>query len=75
MQLSDGREVLGVRVRVAPEDGAANAALIVLVARSFGVAKSAVTVTAGATSRVKQVSIAGPSDRLAAVAVSLNRDG
>ena len=63
-QLSDGREVLAVRVRAAPADGAANAGLIALIAREVGVAKSAVTIAAGTTSRVKQVKICGDAKAL-----------
>jgi uncharacterized protein YggU (UPF0235/DUF167 family) len=50
-----------------PEDGAANAALLALVAKTFHVAKSAVTLQRGATQRVKQVHIAGDADALAAI--------
>jgi uncharacterized protein YggU (UPF0235/DUF167 family) len=38
--LSDGREVVKARVRAVPEDGAANAALLALLAKTLGVAKS-----------------------------------
>jgi uncharacterized protein len=66
--LSDGRAVLKARVQAAPAKGAANAALEALLARSLRVAKSAVTVTAGRTGRVKSVSIAGDAaDLLAAL--------
>jgi uncharacterized protein YggU (UPF0235/DUF167 family) len=37
---SDGRAVVKARVRAAPEDGAANAALLALFAKTLGVAKS-----------------------------------
>ena len=40
-----------------PVDGKANAELIELVARHFGVPKSAVTIQSGAASRTKRVSI------------------
>jgi uncharacterized protein (TIGR00251 family) len=65
--LADGTGVALARVRAVPEDGAANAALIVLVAKSLGVPKSAVTLVRGATQRVKQMRIAGEAERLAAV--------
>jgi uncharacterized protein len=70
--LADGRDVLAVRVRVPPEDGAANAALIALLAKAFTVPRSAVALSAGATARIKQVRIAGDATKLAAVADSLN---
>ena len=40
--LADGRAVAQVRVRALPEDGAANAALVALIAKTFGRPKSAV---------------------------------
>lgn len=42
-----------------PVDGKANAELVALVARRFGVAKSAVTIKVGAGSRLKLVTVAG----------------
>jgi uncharacterized protein YggU (UPF0235/DUF167 family) len=65
-RLADGACVLKARVRAAPEDGAANEALRRLLAKSFGVAASAVTLTSGATARVKQLRIAGDAVALAA---------
>lgn len=65
--LSDGSEVVLARVRAVPEDGAANAALLALTAKTFGVPKSAVTLLRGATQRVKQMRIVGAPDQLAAI--------
>jgi uncharacterized protein YggU (UPF0235/DUF167 family) len=50
-----------VRVRVAPRpvDGAANDALVRLLADTLGVAKGRVAIVRGATSRSKIVEIAG----------------
>ena len=59
LALADGTEVLAARVRLAPEDGKANAALERLVAATLGVAASAVSVVAGHKSRVKEIVIAG----------------
>jgi uncharacterized protein YggU (UPF0235/DUF167 family) len=64
---SDGKVWLKARVRSVPEDGKANAALEVLLAKSFGVSKSAVSVTSGHTARNKQVEIKGDSTALVAV--------
>jgi uncharacterized protein len=50
---------LRCRVRAAPADGAANKALLRLVADAFGVPPSAVTLEAGATSRTKRLRIDG----------------
>lgn len=55
---------LKARVRAVPEDGAANAALIRLIAEWAGVAKSHVEVAAGHTSRVKVLRITGDADAL-----------
>jgi hypothetical protein len=52
-----GAAFLKVRVRAAPEKGAANAALEAALAKALGVAKSAVQVERGATGRVKIVAV------------------
>lgn len=57
--LADGRSVLKARVRVAPENGRANEALIALIASALRAPKSAVSIRAGETSRVKTVFVAG----------------
>lgn len=64
---------LKARVRAVPEDGKANAALGVLLAKTFGVAKSDVALIAGASHRSKTFAIAGDPDRLIEIAVSLSR--
>lgn len=64
--LADGRDVVKARVRAAPEDGAANAALIGLIAKTLGLAKSHVAIASGHTSRVKTVEITGDGPVLAA---------
>jgi uncharacterized protein (TIGR00251 family) len=57
--LSDGRAVLKARVRAAAHEGAANDALVALLAKSLGVPPRNVEITGGATSRIKRVQIAG----------------
>lgn len=64
--LSDGREVLKVRVRAAPEDGAATAAVARVLAQAAGVAPSQVRLVSGATARVKTFRIAGDPAALGA---------
>ena len=64
--LSDGRAVLKARVRVAPHEGAANEALVALLAKSLGVPSSNVAITGGATSRIKRVRVLGDAAALAA---------
>lgn len=54
-----GEAFLKARVRAAPEDGAANAALVGLLAKALGVPKSAVRIERGHTARVKLVAAAG----------------
>jgi uncharacterized protein YggU (UPF0235/DUF167 family) len=64
--LSDGRRVLKVRVRAAPEDGAANEAVRRLLAKAMGLPASAVNLETGATARLKTFLIAGEAEPLAA---------
>ena len=64
---STAGEALKVAVSATPQDGKANAAVCRLLARFFRTAKSNVTVASGATSRLKQVEIAGDGASLAAV--------
>ncbi len=65
-QLADGSCVLKVRVRAPPFEGAANDALIRLLARAGDVPPRNVTIASGATSRVKRVTIAGEAARIVA---------
>jgi len=64
--LDDGRVVLKARVRAAPTGGEANVALGRLVAKAVGVPPRDVTVTAGATSRIKRLTISGDGPTLIA---------
>jgi len=64
--LADGRSVLKVRVRAAPTEGEANEALRRLIAKVLGIPAREVTLTAGATSRIKRLAIAGDGPTLAA---------
>ena len=57
--LADGSAVLKLRVRAAPEDGAANEAVRRLLARTLGLPASAVSLRSGATSRIKTFVAAG----------------
>jgi hypothetical protein len=65
-QLADGREVLKVRVRAAPTEGEANAALLALIAKVLGVPRSRAELAAGATARLKIVVVAGEPEALLA---------
>ena len=53
------------RLKAPPVEGAANAALIALVAGTFGVAKREVALKSGATGRHKRISIRGDPQALA----------
>jgi uncharacterized protein (TIGR00251 family) len=55
----DGAAALKVRVTEAPEGGKANAAVIKLLAKAWGLPKSAMSVVAGAKDRNKTVFVAG----------------
>jgi hypothetical protein len=61
-RLADGSAVLQARVRAVPEAGSANAALIRLVADMLDVRASAIEIAAGATSRIKILSVSGEKD-------------
>ncbi len=75
-ELADGRVVLKARVRSAPENGEANAALEALLAKACATGKSHASVTTGATSRLKTVMISGQPDvLLAALHKSLSDKG
>jgi len=59
---AEGRPVLKVRVRARPVEGEANAALLKLMAKTLGVAKSAVSLERGGQSRTKMIAVSGLSD-------------
>lgn len=62
---------IAVRLRAPPVEGAANAALIILLARHFGIAKSAVSLLSGETARIKRVRLTGDPARLAQILEAL----
>lgn len=62
--LADGRAVLKVRVRAVADGGQANRAVIELLASAVGVPRARVRILSGATSRQKQVAIAGDAAAL-----------
>jgi uncharacterized protein YggU (UPF0235/DUF167 family) len=65
-QRADGQSVLKARVRAAASEGEANAALTSLLARAVGVPPRDVALVAGASSRIKRLTIAGHGPTLAA---------
>jgi uncharacterized protein len=52
-----GREELEVRVAEAPADGAANDAVVRLLAKALGISRSEVSIISGETSRHKRIAI------------------
>lgn len=65
-RLADGRPVLRARVRAAPSDGAANDALVRLLATALGIPPRSVSLVSGHTARTKQVKIVGAAIALGA---------
>lgn len=65
-QLSDGRAVLKARVRAAPSEGEANAALGKLISKALGIPPRDVSLVAGATGRIKRMAISGHGPTLMA---------
>ena len=62
--LSDGSNVLKVRVRAIPSEGEANAALGRVLARALAVPPRDVEIISGQTSRIKRVRISGNATAL-----------
>ena len=60
-----GRPVLKLRVSAAAAEGAANAAVIKVVAKALKKPKSAVRIASGETARVKRLEIDGEPEELA----------
>lgn len=72
----DGAARLKVAVTAPAEKGKANAAVIKLLAKAWGVPKTSLSVVSGVTDRLKVVHIDGDPDRLAeAVAATVTEPG
>ena len=54
---TDGRMELEIRVAEAPADGAANAAVLKLLARKLGLPKGSIEIVIGETSRHKRIAL------------------
>ena len=61
---ADGRHRLLVRVKAPPVDGAANEALIRLLAERLGIARRAVEIMNGECSRLKTLKLVGDGDQI-----------
>ena len=55
-------DALKIRLAAPPVDGKANACLLTFLAETLGVAKSAVSLLSGDTSRAKRVHVSGVTD-------------
>ncbi len=65
---------LKIRIAAPPVDGAANAELIKLLAKTFEVSKSDIEITSGQTSKTKQIKITNKTrEKLLAVLQAKNR--
>lgn len=65
-RLADGSSVLKARVSAAATGGAANSAVMKLVARTLDVPSRDVAIVGGATARIKRLLIRGDANRLVA---------
>lgn len=65
--------ILKVRLTVPPVDGAANAALIALLAKQLDLPKSSISIVHGAASRQKVVEIAGMTETEAMARLQANQ--
>jgi uncharacterized protein (TIGR00251 family) len=62
--LASGRTVVKMRVRAIAEGGAANRAVVELLAKALGVPKAKIRVLSGTTSRLKQIAVDGDPTKL-----------
>lgn len=64
---------LKIRIASPPVDGAANAELVWLLSKTFGVSKSDVEISSGETSKTKQIRISGArGEKLTAILQAKN---
>ncbi len=70
LETREGERVVKAQVRAVPDKGAANAALVKLLAKWLGLPKSVISLTSGSRARRKTVTIAGEPD---AIAEAFNR--
>lgn len=73
-QTADG-PALRLRVAAPPVEGAANAAVIALLAKALGVRRAEVSLLGGGTSRLKPLAVAGEPAALAGRLAELCRGG
>ena len=71
--IAGGRQAVAARVRAVPENGKANLALIQLLAKFLGVAKSKIEIISGTKSRLKTVRVSGDQPQAVARIAELAR--
>ena len=54
---ADGRDELEIRVAEPPADGAANDAVVKLLAKALGISRSELSISSGSTSRHKRIAL------------------
>ncbi len=64
---ADGACALKLRVKAPPDKGAANAAVIALIAKTLRVPKSSLTIVTGTTTRTKTIAFAASRDSVPAL--------
>jgi uncharacterized protein YggU (UPF0235/DUF167 family) len=73
--LTPGSGHFAARLNSPPAEGAANTALIELIAKSFDVPKRDVALIAGDKARLKRLRVVGNSEALARIATALYQTG
>lgn len=63
-----------MKLTTVPSDGAANTALMRLIAKRFGLRQSEVQLASGATSRLKRLKLSGDADAIAMQMVALGAE-
>ena len=72
--IGNGEVALKIKLSAPPVDGKANAALLALLADTFDIPKSTLTLVQGTSSRLKRVRIDAPPETLAAVQTKLEEN-
>jgi hypothetical protein len=70
---ADGSPSLAIKVRAVPDRGQANDAVIEILARTAGVARSTLSIVSGATKRLKTIHVAGNPAAVEALIASLKK--
>lgn len=71
--LASGQAVLKLRVRALPTDGAANDAVVALIAKALKLSKSNVSLERGGASRVKTLRLAGDANAISAALAEITK--